>query len=110
MRLINADEIVKVAEHAYNEWNLAMVGADTNRKVNLVYKLQELCKAIKAVADSMPTVDAAPVVRCKSCGKSAVTEMGKRFCNEPLGSRGSVQVEDDDFCSRGQRREAPDAQ
>jgi hypothetical protein len=58
----------------------------------------------------LPAVDAAPVVRCKSCGKSAVTEMGKRFCNEPLGSRGSVQVEDDDFCSRGERQKEPDAQ
>jgi hypothetical protein len=60
--MIDADEIVKVAEHAYNEWNLAMVGAETNRKVDLVYKRQELCKAIKAVADSMPTVDAVRVV------------------------------------------------
>jgi DNA-directed RNA polymerase subunit RPC12/RpoP len=101
--MIDADEIVKVAEHAYNEWNLAMVGADTNRKVNLVYKLQELCKAIKAVADSMPTVDAAPVVhgywleeddgiaddyiyRCSVCKEDWVCiggtpkENGMKFC------------------------------
>jgi hypothetical protein len=48
-----------------------------------------------------PTVDAAPVVRCKCCVKSSVTEMGKRFCNEPFGSLGSIPVKDDDFCNRG---------
>lgn len=30
-RLINANDIVKVAEHAYNEWNLAMAAADGQR-------------------------------------------------------------------------------
>lgn len=61
-RLIDANDIVKVAEHAYNEWNLAMAAADGQRQINLVYKMKELCKAVKAVADAAPTVDAAPVV------------------------------------------------
>lgn len=56
-RLIDANEIVRVAEHAYNEWNLAMAAADGNRKINHVFKMQELCKTVKAVADSAPTID-----------------------------------------------------
>lgn len=61
-RLIDANDIVKVAEHAYNEWNLAMAAADGQRQINQVYKMKELCKAVKAVADAAPTVDAVEVV------------------------------------------------
>lgn len=57
VRLIDANEIVKVAEHAYNQWNLAMVGADDTRKVNEVFKKQYLCKVVKAVAENCPTID-----------------------------------------------------
>lgn len=61
-RLIDANHIVKVAEHAYSEWNLAMAAADGQRQINQVYKMKELCKAVKAVADAAPTVDAVEVV------------------------------------------------
>jgi hypothetical protein len=64
-RLIDANSIVKVAEHAYNEWNLAMAAADGKCEINRVFKMQELCKAVKAVADKAPTVDAVPVVHGK---------------------------------------------
>lgn len=57
MRLIDADEIVKIAEHAYNEWNLAMAAAEETREINKVFEMQELCKAVKAVADNAPTID-----------------------------------------------------
>ena len=56
MRLIDADKIVEVAEHAYGEWNKAM-GAAEGRQINRCYKMQELCKAIKGVADDCPTID-----------------------------------------------------
>lgn len=64
-RLIDAEHIVEVAQHAYNEWNLAMAAAEGNRQINRVYKMQELCKAVKAVADSAPTIDpeALPIVK-----------------------------------------------
>lgn len=57
MRPIDADEIVKVAEHAYDEWNLAMAAADGKRQIDRVYKMQELCKAVRAVAKAAPTID-----------------------------------------------------
>lgn len=56
MRLIDADKIVEVAEHAYGEWNKAM-GAAEGREINRCYKMQELCKAVKGVADDCPTID-----------------------------------------------------
>lgn len=48
MRLIDADKIVEVAEHAYGEWNKAM-GAAEGRQINRCYKMQELCKAVKVL-------------------------------------------------------------
>ena len=64
-RLIYADDIVKVAEHAFNEWNLAMAAADGDREINHVFKMQELCKAVKAVAENAPTVDAVELPKGK---------------------------------------------
>lgn len=57
MRLIDANYIVEVAERAWDAWNLAMATQDTNRGVNKVIKRQELCKAVKAVADDAPAID-----------------------------------------------------
>lgn len=56
MRLIDADKIVEVAEHTYGEWNKAM-GAAEGRQINRCFKMQELCKAVKSVADDCPTID-----------------------------------------------------
>lgn len=56
MRLIDADKIVEVAVHAYNEWNKAMAAAE-GREINRCFKMQELCKAVKAVTDDCPTID-----------------------------------------------------
>lgn len=56
MRLIDADKIVEVAEHAYGERNKAM-GAAEGRQINRCFKMQELCKAVKGVADDCPTID-----------------------------------------------------
>lgn len=56
MRLIDADKIVEVAVHAYNEWNKAMAAAE-GREINRCFKMQELCKTVEAVADDCPTID-----------------------------------------------------
>lgn len=50
--------------------------------------------------------DSVPVTRCKDCEKSGVTELGKRYCKEPMGSFfGCIPVEDDYFCSGGRRKD-----
>ncbi len=59
---ISREEAIKYAEHAYHEWNLAMAAADGKREINLVYKRQELCKAVESVFRDMPAADVAPVV------------------------------------------------
>lgn len=60
----------------------------------------------REVISSFPAADVAPVVRCKACQKSGVTEFGKRFCSEPMGAfYGCIPVEDDFFCSGGRRRD-----
>lgn len=47
-----------------------------------------------------------PVVHCKDCKRSGLTEVGKRFCSEPMGTcYGCIPVEDDFFCSGGVRKE-----
>ena len=102
-RLIDANHIVEVAEHAYGEWNLAMAAADGQRQINQVYKMKELCKAVKAVADAAPTVDAVEVVRCKDCDYRAFDDVCKEYyCNGVYGMYGAIA--DNDFCSYGERR------
>lgn len=97
-RLIDANDIVKVAEHAYSEWNLAMAAADGQRQINQVYKMKELCKAVKAVADAAPTVDAAPVVHgrwikdgdvvvCSNCGEEHAWEEYRATYCEDCGAK-----------------------
>lgn len=55
--------------------------------------------------EEFPAADVVPVVRCKGCEKSGVTEFGKRYCKEPMGSfYGCIPVEGDYFCSGGRRK------
>lgn len=62
---IEREAAVKFARHAYNQWNLAMAAADGKREINLVYKRQELCKAVESVFADSPAADVAPVVHGK---------------------------------------------
>lgn len=55
--LIERQAAVKAAEHAYNEWNLAMAAADGQRQINRVFKMQELCKAVISVFENVPAAD-----------------------------------------------------
>lgn len=61
--------------------------------------------ARRTIADTRPA-DVDTVTRCKDCGKSDVTEFGKRYCKEPMGCFcGCIPVEDDYFCSGGRRKD-----
>ena len=62
--------------------------------------------------DEFPTADVAPVVRCKDCTK--FEQNGKYYNGKPFGycyhwdyEQGSSpnEVDGDDFCSYGERRE-----
>lgn len=93
---ISREAAIKYAEHAYHEWNLAMAAADGKREINLVYKRQELCKAVESVFRDMPAADVAPVVRCKDCIYRIDGRCFSRtsFINAPA-------VEPENFCSWG---------
>lgn len=96
---IEREAAIKAAEHAYNEWNLAMAAADGKKEINLVYKRQELCKAVASVFDSASAADVAPVVHgrwthlggdewcCPVCGFVITTEgswdkPAKKYCED----------------------------
>lgn len=67
-------------------------------------------KVLREVSDT-PAADVAPVVYCRECKRSGLTEFGKRYCSEPMGAfEGCIPVEDDSFCSGGKRREDAHAQ
>lgn len=50
--------------------------------------------------DSLPTIDAVPVVRCRECKYW----LGEHVCD--LDCNHETHTGPDDFCSRGQRKEA----
>ena len=87
---IERESAVKFARHAYNQWNLAMAAADGKREINLVYKRQELCKAVESVFTDSPAADVAPVVhgrwepyrknlgKCSECGE--VVQIRSNYC------------------------------
>ena len=56
-RYIEVDAAVSNAEARYGEWVLAMAAAEGNRQISMVYKKQELFKAVKKVIESCPSVD-----------------------------------------------------
>ena len=101
MRLIDADEL---KEHLF-------VGADYDKAINDgIDKTEEevfafKCgwnDALKSVEQFAPTVDAVEVVRCKDCKwyKRKYPWNGIYEC-----SYLEAPMDDDDFCSWGERRE-----
>lgn len=100
MRLIDADEL---KEHLF-------VGADYDKTIDdgIANTEEEVFAfqcgwndALKSVAQFAPSVDAVEVVRCKECKYSRPKKTGiKLHCAWWYRS-----VEDEDYCSRGERRE-----
>lgn len=80
--------------------------ADSIAKANGKDKDRQIwARAIRLLND-MPTVDAAPVVRCKDC---------KYIVNATVNSNGflichvnDMEIAPDDFCSYGERKEGAD--
>lgn len=98
---ISRAEAIKYAEHAYHEWNLAMAAADGKREINLVYKRQELCKAVELVFRDMPASDVAEVVRCSGC---VAWKRNVGIVDSPNGHcfEHDIDTNGQDFCSYGE--------
>ena len=85
---------------------------DAEKLVDMLYdnEFAVLCPLdeVSGVVDACPTVDAVPVVRCRGCKhcKEAADHEGRGFFCAIWG-RGWHRVQPDDFCSYGERREAP---
>lgn len=58
------------------------------------------------VIDSQPTVDAVPVVRCREC-KYRFKNNGHDKSGCPIIDA-NIWMDDDDFCSHGERKEGAD--
>lgn len=101
-RLIDAGGIVAVAEKAYDAWNVAMATADGKREINLVYKRQELCKAVRAVAEKCPTIDAVEVVRCRERAKNGLSTCP--ICFIEARTLRFINHDPDFYCGSGERK------
>lgn len=64
---------------------------------------------VKSMVSAAPIIDAVPVVRCKDCKNSCKDGTG-RTCEGYWYelSEFAVSVEDDDFCSYGERKPSAD--
>lgn len=87
-KLIDADSLL-------NEFLKRYMERERNR--NLVFAACEIKQDFADMISDFPTVDAVEVVRCKVC---------KYHNKPPCPMRLSFNwTEDDDFCSRGERKE-----
>lgn len=60
---------------------------------------------VLAAVDKIPTVDAVEVVRCKDCKHYNTTMNECESLNFWYSEDGCLPVEDDDFCSYGERKD-----
>lgn len=87
---------------------------DADKLVDMLYdnEFAALCPLDEGsgVVDACPTVDAVPVVRCKDCKYSCKDRNG-RTCEGYWYelSEFAVPVEDDGFCSYGERKDGGNA-
>ena len=58
-------------------------------------------ESVRATIDSMPTIDAVPVVRCKDCIYFHDYGDGVKNC----WGDGGIFTKDDDFCSHAERKD-----
>ena len=94
MRLIDADAFIRfLAEQKVKETGAFTKGL--NKALNVAISAQKNLQIT-------PTVDAVPVVRCRDCKYLYTDEYGFLVCVE---SGAMLDPEDDDYCSRGQRRD-----
>lgn len=89
MRLIDTDKAYKVLTDYYH------------------HKTEIQHDTLKEAIERVPTVDAVEVVRCKDCKYHRRVDWGMGDCEYPNGFKWIAY--DNDFCSRGERREDNEA-
>jgi len=100
MRLIDADEL----EKAIYEW---MPKDQSTWMESDLPPIENLVVSIMMTIQEQPTVDAVPVVRCRECEYWEETSThGRGRCWEDVPNRRFTN--DEEFCSRAERREDAD--
>ena len=98
-RLIDANALTDVIEHT--DWYHISVsgkladGANPEHNIPL-FKADDIYEAL----ENAPTVDAVEVVRCKDCKQYEYIAYDYGRCRKTM-----LLIKNDDFCSRGERRE-----
>lgn len=104
MRLIDADALIDEAFERYCKDCDRRKGVK-NGKYRIIYSVGDApCRAcsvddMKDDIDSAPTIDAAPVVRCKDCKHRHKITCAFLIANCIKSG------DDEDFCSRGERKD-----
>lgn len=111
-RLINANTAIENADKRYSEWNLAMAAAEGSRQISMVYKKQELFKAVRKVIESCPPIDPESLrsvsewelnphrfscehFRCKKCHH--IDCVADKYCGECGAKMTNAGVKPDDL-------------
>ena len=95
MRLCDLDEIKIQVKRQYEDCH----GYSGNKKA--IYR--EAILAVRSILHSAKTIDAVPVVRCREC-KYRFKNNGHSKAGCPIIDA-NVWMDDDDFCSHGERKE-----
>lgn len=98
MRLIDADALPKLLDAEYKQ-TMKLIWEGEKHLDTLAEGFAEATHIAKYIAT---TVDAVPVVRCKDCKYYHMFEEGFRDCRH---TGGLDEVNPDDFCSRGKRKD-----
>lgn len=92
MRLCDLDEIKICVDRQYKDCH----GYSGNKKA--IYR--EAILAVKSILHSVKPIDAVPVVRCWECKYRSKDGCPIIYAN--------IWMDDDDFCSHGERKEGSD--
>lgn len=77
------------------------------REAFVVPEIADGWNAVIDIIAHAPTVDAVPVVRCRECKHSEKIDYQGRWLYCCMRYAGPSVVRKDDFCSHGERKEAP---
>lgn len=93
MRLVDADALLLPDDKSDK---VLVIGPSSGKTLRLAYDL------LKLKVNNAPTIDAAPVVRCRECKHWKRNLENDTYCSH---ADGLSDPEEHDFCSYGQRKE-----